>query len=444
MPELPRQIRLAAGDYFMHGQDRRMRQCGLPGNVCCAIIHLGPGFDAELLRRRIAESPITDWLARAHIVRWLPLLPPVWRTATKSKAVYFEHPVQNGGTEMPWSLPQAVADHKLHAKRGPGLAFDVVPHADGTSHLFLSWNHSQLDARGLDLLLSHLNVDGGAKGAPTVKDFISPKQTGRKAISWLANAKLAQGSLKWLHESGKEPVFSLVPSKSRSGRCRNLRRLIRFTSEETARIDERSRQLTAGFRRSHFFLAASIRALHAIATQRGNREGAYLIPVPHDTRRHGAKGPIFSNHLSILFYRIEPQHAGSVRDIVGELSRQMTEQIRDRFPDCCMAALEMFQSLPLGYYMHHLGKPTGGKFASLSFSDSGEICAGMTELFGGKILDATHLIPCWRRPGLTLLFFKFGSQLTAELSWVDDCLAPSEVDKAERMVRQVLLEEELS
>ena len=421
-----------------------MRQYGLPGNVCCAIIHLGPGFDAELLRRRIAESPVMDWLARARIVRWLPLLPPVWRTAGKPKAIFFEHPLQNGGTEPPWSLPQAVAERELHAKRGPGLTFDVAPHADGTSHLFLSWNHTLLDARGLDLLLSHLNADAAAKGVPTVKDFISPKQTGRKAIGWLANAKLAQGSLKWLHESGKEPVFSLVPSKSRSARCRNHRRLIRFTGEETARIDERSRQLTAGFRRSHFFLAASIRALHAVALQRGNRDGAYLIPVPHDTRRHGAKGPIFSNHLSILFYRIEPLHAGSVRDIVGELSRQMTEQIRDRFPDCCMAALEMFQSLPLGYYMHHLGKPTGGKFASLSFSDSGEICAGMTELFGGKILDATHLIPCWRRPGLTLLFFKFGSQLTAELSWVDDCLAPSEVDKAERMVRQVLLEEELS
>ena len=31
MSNLPRQIRLAAGDYFMHGQDRRMRREGLPG-----------------------------------------------------------------------------------------------------------------------------------------------------------------------------------------------------------------------------------------------------------------------------------------------------------------------------------------------------------------------------------------------------------------------------
>ena len=67
MSDLPRQIRLAAGDYFMHGQDCRMRQVGLPGNVCCAVIKLDKGFDVERLRRRIAESPIMNWLARARI-----------------------------------------------------------------------------------------------------------------------------------------------------------------------------------------------------------------------------------------------------------------------------------------------------------------------------------------------------------------------------------------
>jgi len=428
----------------MHGQDHRMRRFGLPGNVCCAILQLDRGFDANRLLRRITESPIMDWLTRARIVRRLPLLPAVWRATTKPKAIFFEHTGQNGALETPWSLPEVVAKRELRAEHGPGLAFDVFHHADGTSHLYLSWNHTLLDARGLDSLLSHLNADGAANGAPGVQDFISPKQTDGKRIGWLANAQLAQGSVKWLHESGKEPLFSLVPPGRRSVPRRNHHRLVRLTEGETARIDARSQQITAGFRRSHFYLAASIRALHAIATGRGNRDGAYLIPVPHDTRRHGAKGPIFSNHLSILFYRIEPRFAGRIRDVVGELSRQMTEQIRDRFPESCMAALEMFKPLPLWYYMHHLGKPTRGKFASLSFSDSGEICPGMAEFCGGRILDATHLIACWRWPGLTMLFLRFGRQLSVEVSWVNDCLSPAEAGGLERDLRKALLEEELS
>jgi hypothetical protein len=446
MPDLPRQIRSAAGDNFMHGQDHRMRHFGLPGNVCCAVFQLDRGFDADRLRRRIASSPIMDWLARARLVRRLPVWPPVWRTATQPKDIFFEYTNPNGGSDTSWSLPKTVAERELRAEKGPGLTFDVVHHPDGTSRLYLSWNHTLLDARGLDFLLHHLNADGDRNGAPGIQDFVSPRQTaGSGGIAgWWSNARQAHGSLKWLHESGKEPLFSLVPTKTRSDSCRNQRRVVRFTEAETARIEARSQQITAGFRRSHFYLAASIRTLHAIAIRRGNRDGAYLIPVPHDTRRHGAKGPIFSNHLSILFYRIETRHAGRITDIVGELSRQMTDQIRERFPECCMAALEMFKPLPLGYYIHRLGKPTRGKVASLSFSDSGEICPGMTELCGGRILDATHLIPCWRAPGLTMLFLRFGNRLSTILSWVDDCLTPAEVDGLERDLRKALMDEELS
>ena len=259
---------------------------------------------------------------------------------------------------------------------------------------------------------------------------------------WWPNVKKARGSVKWLDESGAEPLFSLLPPGPRPALCRNHCRVVCFTEEETSRIDARCQQFNCGFRRSHFYLAVSIRALHAVAVQRGNKDGAYLVPVPHDTRRHGANGPIFSNHLSILFYRIEPQYAGRIGDILGELSRQMTGQIRDKFPESCMAALGMFKPLPLRLYVNHLGKPTRGKFATFSFSDSGETCAGMKELWGGKILDVTHLVPSWRPPGLMIVFLRFGNRLSAQISWVDDCMTRVEADSLERDMRKALLEEE--
>ena len=440
MPDLPRQIRLAAGDYFMHGQDGRMRRVGLPGNVCCAVMRFGNGFDVERLRRRLSESPIMDWLARARIFRPLPMIfPPLWRASANPKQILFEH--QNDGDNPPWPLPEFVAQRELHAAQGPGLAFDVMRHADGTTHLFLSWNHTHLDARGLDLLLNHLNADEKTNGAPGVQNFISPKQLGSGLAGWWPNVKQARGSVKWLDESGAEPLFSLLPPGPRPRQCRNDYRVIYFSADETARIDARVQQFSAGFRRSHFYLASSIRALHNVAARRGNRDGAYLIPVPHDTRRRGANGPIFSNHLSILFYRIKPKFAGRIGDILGELSRQMTDQIRDKFPESCMAALDMFKPLPLGFYVNHLGKPTRGKFATFSFSDSGETCAGMKDFLGGKILDVTHLVPAWRPPGLMVVFLRFNHRLSVQISWVDDCVKPAEVDTMERDVRFALLDE---
>lgn len=444
MSELPGKILLAPGDYFMLAQDLWMRRAGLQGNICCAVLQLDRGLDMERLRRRITESPMMDWLARARAVRPLPFLPPVWRTKSKPGQILFEHDDKDVRMETPWSPPKAVTDHQLRAKSEPGVAFDVVHHADGTSHLFFSWNHTHLDAQGVDFILHHLSSNSDSNGAPAVKDFISPKQLKGLPISkWWGAAGFAHTSMKWLDESGKEPLFTPAPPEPRTKERINHQRRIRFTVEETARIAERSAKITGGFRRSHFYLAASVQALHAIALQRGERGGAYLIPVPHDTRKHGAKGPIFSNHLSILFYRIEAQQAGQIRDIVGELGRQMTNQIRDKFPEACMAALNMFKVIPPGFYVKHLGKPTRGKLASLSFSDSGEACPGMTEFCGAKILDVTHLIPCWSSPGVTILCLQFGGRLSVLLSWVDDCLNPAEADNVESSLRRVLLEGEL-
>jgi hypothetical protein len=443
MSELPGKIKLAPGDYFMLAQDLWMRRSGLQGNVCCAVLQLDRGLDLERLRRRIKESPLMDWLARARVVRPLPLLPPVWRTVSQPGQILFEHTDKEGEMETPWSPPKVVTAHQLRADREPGVAFDVVHHADGTSHLFFSWNHTHLDASGVDFILHHVNSNSETNGA-SVNNFINPKQIkGLPVSKWWENAKFAHSSMKWLNASGEEPLFTPAPSGPRAKNLKNHQRRIRFTEEETARIAERSAKITGGFRRSHFYLAASIQALHNIALQRGAHGGAYLVPVPHDTRRFGAKGPIFSNHLSILFYRIEAQQAGKIRDIVGELGKQMTTQIRDKFPEACMAALNLFKLYPPRYYVKNLGKPTRGKIASLSFSDSGDACPGMPDFCGAKILDVTHLIPCWSSPGVTVLFLQFAKRLSILTSWVDDCISPAEADHIERDLRRVLLEGDL-
>jgi hypothetical protein len=60
---------------------------------------------------------------------------------------------------------------------------------------------------------------------------------------------------------------------------------------------------------------------------------------------------------------------------------------------------------------------------------------------GGKILEVTHLVPAWRPPGLMIVFLKFGNRLSAQVSWVDDCMKLAEVDGMERDVCKALLEE---
>lgn len=441
MSDLPSRIPLAPGDYYMHGQDWRMRCFGLPGNVCRVSLRLDRGLDVSKLREHIETSRAFDWLSRLHIRRRWPVLPARWEAKPEPQPFFQEHAANGISRSNPTAFPKAVTTRQLHASEGPAVAFDLIHHNDGTHDLILSWNHALMDARGAEMVLRHIQAQNSSNVLDFSKTLIQPEQVNGGFSKWWNSMGRARRSLPWLKESGKGPLFTLLPPGSSPTNCVNKTRAITFSAEESAQMNARCAQLNAAFRRSHFYLAASLRAVHAVATKRGQADKAYLIPVPHDTRRRGAKGPVFSNHLSILFYRIAAELATDTGAVVEELTRQMMDQIRTEFPRNAMSALEMFKVLPLNLYLYQLGKPSGGRFASFCFSDSGETCAGFREVMGASIQSVMHVIPTWRPPGLTILFWSFSGRPYALISYADDCLTEDEADLLERVLRSALVKE---
>ena len=94
--------------------------------------------------------------------------------------------------------------------------------------------HLSRCARSGFIVESSQRVTTRRKLRPTVQNFISPRQLGWDLAGWWPNVKQARGSVKWLNESGAEPLFSLVPPGPRPASCRNNYRVIYFTDEETA------------------------------------------------------------------------------------------------------------------------------------------------------------------------------------------------------------------
>lgn len=415
-----------------------MRRFGLPGNVCRVAVRLGAGMDADRLRHQVESSPVFDWLSRLKIQRPWRLFPPIWQAIGTRQCFFEQHAAPDRGTPSP-EWPNRVYERELHAAVGPALAFDLTARPDGTHELILSWNHSLLDARGAELILRHLHSAQNGDAAAFLEVLIRPGQEQAGFLKWWNSMGKARRSLPWLKESGRAPLFSLADSLPQGAKCRNRMRILTFSKDETTQMGTRCQQLNAAFRRSHFYMAASLRAVHAVALRRGGADRAYLIPVPHDTRKRGAKGPVFSNHLSILFYRIEAGIADNPGAVVEELTRQMMEQIRTEFPSNAMSALEMFKPLPLGPYLYQLGKPSRGAFASFCFSDSGETCAGFQDIMGAPIESVLHYVPTWRPPGLTILFWSFNGKPHALLSYTEDCVSESEADLLERTLRSCLI-----
>jgi len=441
MSTLPRHIQLTGGDYFIHAVDRRMRRAGMAGNICRIVIRLEGVPDAERFRHRVAAAPVFNWLGGIRLQRSFPGFPPAWRTASQRAEIFHEHAANGTAGDIPDSLPPALLRRELRADRNPAIALDFVRHADGSAHLVFSWNHALLDVRGVEMLLQRLR-DDTARDAPPGEEVVNPDQTRfnllRRWLSLPRRMMTARGSLALINKTCLEPLFSLQPSRHPAATGEHHYRIVNFSEQETARIDEHGQRLNAGFRRSLFYLAAMLKAVHAIARQRGGEAGAYLVPVPHDLRRRDAPRPIFSNQISFLFYRIEPNMADNLPETIAELARQMMDQARERSPESFAAAMDMFKPMPPGFYMYRLSLPTRGKFASFFFSDAGETCAGMDMLGGGRITAVTHLAPTSRPPGLTVVFSRFRKQLSAVLAYGDECLSVTEVDRLERGLRAAL------
>jgi len=441
----PSQLRLTGGDYFIHALDQQMRRAGQPGNTCRIVLRLEREPDTVRLRQCLAASPIFNWLGSARLVRSLPVLAPRWRIEGRPAVIFQEHSSNGASRNGAAGLHEAVLARMCRSDHSPAMAWDLVCHADGTADLALSWNHALLDVHGAELLLRHLHDEGSAEKADQAPDLHNPEQADKRLSQlWRGHGRrlmLARRSLELINTVCREPLFSLLPEGRRRAACCNYYRVVAFTEAETARIEERCQRLNAGSRRSLFHLAATVQAVHALAVRRGNTTSAYLVPVPHNMRPHGAAGPVLSNQLSFLFYRIEATHAGSMSKTITELTRQLTEQVRDGQAESFLAAMEMFKIMPTGLYAHRLGRPTGGKFAAFFFSDSGETCAGINDMFGTKITAATHLAPAARPPGLTVVFSRFRGRLNAMLAWVDDCVSTEEAAGLARALRSALLGE---
>jgi hypothetical protein len=447
MPSCPSQLRLTAGDCLIRALDHQMRQAGMPGNNCRVVLRLACKPDLARLRQRLAASPVFNWLSGARLVHPLPGLVPRWRTATPAGGILREEHCAANSRNEATGLPEAVLARPLAAGHGP-LGLDLICHAEGTADLVLSWNHVLMDVHGAELLLRHLQNGSGAEGtvgAPQLHDAEQAKLglTRQWGGFWRC-LKVARGSLELIDVVGCEPLFSLLPTAQGSAACRNHYRVVAFNEAESERVEAYCQCLKAGFRRSLFHLAAAFQAVHFVAVCRGNGSGAYMVPVPHHTRRQGAAGPILSNQLSFLFYRIEPTLAGSMSGTLAELSRQMMEQIRHGYPESFRAAMEVFKIMPAGIYARRLGRATGGKLATFFFSDAGETCAGIQEVFGATIKGATHLAPASRPPGLAVIFSRFRRQLSATLAWVDDCLSAAEAEQLALALRSALLGEGMS
>lgn len=245
---------------------------------------------------------------------------------------------------------------------------------------------------------------------------------------WLGMPARSYFARKAIHVAARScrPPMATIASGVRPG-DRQLFRVIPFDPAQTASIEANCVRSGANFRNSLFYLAATIRAMNTIITKRGSKPVAFVVPVPQDTRKRGARGPIIGNHITILFYRAEAEDLLSMDGLIKSLSRQMMDQMRNQTPESFSTMMELFRNLPIGLFALQAASPTKGQMATFFFSFPGELSSDLELFMGLPVSRVLHLPPISFPPGISVIFAKYKGSLSAVLSYVEGCLDQDEI-----------------
>lgn len=433
-------VELSGSDYFLFAMDRIMRSAGCSDSQCRMVVKLNGRIGPDDFRNKVNQSHLLQWMVNVRKNKKIPFTLPRWRSNGfgNSLPVNIDPGEWNCFGENGSMLHYSRIGDKYHSR--PALSFTLNQSEANQTTCVLNWDHTLMDAHGAEILVKHLaqfpdqkNLEQMLPVNGQVMDSrIDPLAGFGKRLSY------ARKSVHYISEASEMPIATLKHS-SKKNKPTDQYCLIRFTDTESERIKTRCETLGLSYYHSLFYLAATIRALHAVRMQRGEDPMPYLVPVPLNLRKKGGGGPAFSNNVSFLFYRITPDEVEDFSKTVQVLKNQMREQLVQEIPYSYLEMMKILRRLPLSWYSKLLSGPTKGQFASFFFSFTGDSCPDMDSFLGKPVEEVVHLAPATSIPGFSVVFMRHRNSLKTILSLRDSLLANDELELFEQRLRSDLL-----
>jgi hypothetical protein len=413
----PRRVPLTGADCFLRAFDDEIRRYHGASHASQAVLRLAPGLDLAALERTLRQVTDANPILRSPIGRRLGLGAPVYRTGRAGAAPprLEVHPPRAGGA-APGDVPElffARMNQRFDPRRGPLLRFDVVPRAsaDGGCDMAMTWLHMLFDGSGSEAFLRWLDACGRGASRPDAP----PGEADARAPARAPLRERGDRALRWQrHVQG----FAAAPPHSLAGPLRrgpqDLRyRVLSLDAAETARAVEAARRRAGYLTPMLFYLAAAIRAHHAVYRSRGADPGSYLVPLPVNVRPRGAEGAVFRTHVSLLWFHLRPELADDLDGLLAELKAQRLSSIKQGFVEAGLDAMDFARFAPRRLYARMARGRLGGEVCSFFFAWTGEFLGGLDRFFGAEIRGGFHAAPVPPSPGSCAALSLRGGRLNA-------------------------------
>jgi len=403
----PEPIPLTGADCFLRAFDSEVRRTANASHLAQLVLRLGPGFDAGAFAKLLDEACEAQPILRAPIRRPWGILPPVYSLDRAARAPLPRidiHDAPDEAADAP-TAPPVFAERlndRFDARRGELLHCDVVRYGGGAAgtDLALTWFHPLLDGSGSERFLRWL--DEVARGARPASELPPGSERpprpdarahGEQAMRWRAR----------MHAFGARAPRSLAGPLARTPQRLEVE-VTTFTREETGRLTERARKLAGFLTPMLFYLAASVRAHHAVFQLRGIDPQSFVVPLPVNLRAKGVAGDIFGTRVSLLWFQVFPEACAELEGLLVELKAQRLASIKDGMVEAGSAAMDYARWLPRRAYAHMARRGFGGELCSFFFGFTDEFLAGMDTFLGAPIKNGFHSPSVPPSPGSAAIF----------------------------------------
>ncbi len=428
--ELPKKVILSGADCFHLVLDKHAKKHGAGGNVMRKIFYFNNTLSFEKINNILKSSPVIYWLCNIKLVQSRLFKLTYWKyTNTGNEIILHEHHSVNED-----KIPEIILTRDLTVESVRFIEADLVHYPSGGCAFILSWNHILLDAKGTTLLFEHLNLLSENK-PQDFDSFFPGAEKKTNIVTYISNMYKVK---KFVQTSAKPPISSVADSKSKIDDGKTLTKIISFNTDETRKLNENALKAGSRFGPTLYLVACCSHVIHFLNRQK-NKAGDIWLPVPYDGRLRGAAGPLISNCVSFLFYRIPQDELNNVPQTVTCLSTQMTAQIKDSIPQKYSMFLNMMRHVPLWLYYFLISRTGKGLFASFLFTSTGDNFNDLKSLFGEPIRNINMIPALTFPPGLTFVFLKHDEALNINIAYSPDIISNNELHLIEQKIKEILL-----
>lgn len=285
------------------------------------------------------------------------------------------------------------------------------------------FDHRIFDARGAELFLRGFQSEVLSCGKEPVKEVpFVPAYLDRWREQFQAGKKINRA---W--RSQNNPVRALDEKNLESPPATRFT-VKSFDESQTRLIFDRANKCAGPFMFLPYSLALSIQAMDALFAGRGRKTGDFVIPVARDLRSpaSGFQSHMFFNHLSFLFFRIQPHEIQNRDLLVKVIQEQLYQQVKNKMPESLAEASMLLRIVPRSWLSGRFQERLKNCATSFSFTFLGESAYPYDALLETPVERILHLPKVPPSPGLGIFISQYKNKLNLVLSYLESLMTAEE------------------